>query len=297
MIINATNLNKIRTGFTSLFNTAFLAVKPQWSQIAMLVNSTGKEQKYGWLGQSTKFREWLGDRVVQNLKEWDFSIKNKKFENTIAVAADDIKDDNLGVYSPMFQMLGHDAATHPDQLVFDLLVAGFAGLCYDGQYFFDTDHPVIDKDGVTQSVSNTGGGSGSPWFLLDCRSPIKPFIFQKREDYKFVAMDDETDENVFKRDELVYGVSARVNAGYGLWQQAYGSKQTLDATAFKAGRTAMQKVTADGGKPLGVVPNLLVVGPTNEGAALEIVKAERLANGATNVYRDSVQIVVVPWLG
>lgn len=296
MIINSVNLNKLRVGFTALYMAALLATKPNYKRVAMEVMSTGKEQKYGWLGMSTRFKEWLGDRTLQNLKEHDFSIKNKSFENTIAVSKDDIEDDTLGVYNPLFQQLGWDASMHPDELVFALLVAGFSNLCYDGQYFFDTDHPLILADGTVSQYSNTGGGSGAPWFLIDSSKPIKPIIFQKRKDYKLESMIDDKDPNVFMRKEYIYGVDARVNAGYALPQLAYGSKQTLDAASYAVARTALLGMKADGGKPLGIMPDLLVVGPSNEAAAKKIVMAEKDAAGATNIHSGTAQILVVPYL-
>lgn len=296
MIINSTTLNQMRVGFTKLYMNSLLAQNPSYKRVAMEVTSTGKEQKYGWLGMSTRFREWLGDRTLQNLKEHDYSIKNKSFENTVIVSKDDIEDDNLGVYSPLFQQLGWDASMHPDELVYALLLAGFSSLCYDGQYFFDVDHPVVLADGTIGSYSNSGGGSGSPWFLIDSSKPIKPIIFQKRKDYNLKSMMNDTDQNVFMRKEYIYGVDARVNAGYALPQLAYGSKQTLDATNYAAARTALLSMKADGGKPLGVMPDLLVVGPSNESAAKKILVAEKDANGATNINNGTAQILVVPYL-
>lgn len=296
MNINSPTLERLRTSFTSLYNGSYLSTQSLYQDLAMVVNSTGKDETYGWLGNTTAFREWLGDRVVQNLSESGFVIKNKAFENTVSVKRADIEDDNVGVYSPLFQMLGMDAKLHPDTLLFPLIAAGFATTCYDGQYFFDTDHPVVDAAGVTQSVSNTGGGSGAAWFLLDTSKPIKPFIYQKRKDYSFVSLTDESNDNVFKRAEYVYGVDGRGNVGYGLWQLAYGSKQTLDAAAYETGRAAMIGMKGDGGKPLNVMPNILLVGPSNEAAAKKIVAAAQLAGGATNTNFGTAKVVVVPWL-
>ena len=55
---------------------------------------------------------------------------------------------------------------------------------------------------------------------------------------EFVAMDRPEDENVFMRKKFRYGVDDRKNVGFGLWQLAYGSKQTLDATNYAAARVA-----------------------------------------------------------
>lgn len=296
MIINRTNLAAAFKGFNTLFNGAFAGAPSQWAAVAMSVPSTGTEETYAWMGTTTRFREWAGDRVIQNLKSHDWTIKNKDYENTIGVDRNAIEDDKLGVYAPLFQQMGMDAKQHPDELVFALLKAGFSGLCYDGQYFFDTDHPVLQADGSSASVSNSGGGSGEPWFLICANRAVKPIVLQKRKDYQFVSMDDPTDESVFSRKEFRYGIDARVNVGYGLWQLAYGSKQTLDATAYGAARAAMMGFKGDHGKPLGIIPDLLVTTPANEKAALDVLNAEFLANGATNVYRNTAKLLVSPWL-
>lgn len=296
MIINRSNLGLLFTGFKASFQNAFAGVTPDFNPFVLEVPSTTSQEVYAWLGQTTGFREWIGDRVIQNLKSHDYTIKNKTFENTVGVSREAIEDDSYGVYSPLMAQLGQDAATHPAHLLYELLKNGFTQPCYDGQYFFDTDHPVVDANGVEQSVSNSGGGSGAPWFLLDTSRIMKPLILQKRKNYNFVNLDGEKDENVFMRKEYVYGVDARLNVGYGLWQLAYGSKQTLDATAFNAAYAAMMGLKGDKGKPLGVKPTLLVCGPTHRAVALEVVKAERAANGATNINRDAVDVLVTPYL-
>ncbi|MNG18050.1 Mu-like prophage major head subunit gpT [compost metagenome] len=58
----------------------------------------------------------------------------------------------------------------------------------------------------------------------------------------------------------------------------------------------MQGMKGDKGKVLGIRPKLLVVPPSLRGVALEVVKAERNAAGATNINRDAVDVLVTPWL-
>jgi|TARA_Y100001001_G_scaffold105075_1_gene102788 phage major head subunit gpT-like protein len=296
MIINSGNLKTLNVAFKAAFAQAFADALVDYDQIVLEVNSTTSTEEYGWLGQTTGFREWIGDRVIQNLKQHGYSIKNRTFENTVGVPREAIEDDQYGVYTPLMAQLGQDAKEHPAELVYALLKDGFNQKCYDGQNFFDTDHPVLNKAGDEQSVSNFQGGSGTPWFLLDTTRMIRPILLQKRKPYNFVAKNQETDENVFTRKEFVYGVDARLNVGFGLWQLAYASKQTLDATNFSAAYAAMQGLKGDNERPLGIRPKLLVVPPTLREAALEVVKAERNAAGATNINRDVVDVLVTPWL-
>lgn len=63
----------------------------------------------------------------------------------------------------------------------------------------------------------------SQWYLLCTAKAIKPIIYQERTKIKFVKLVNETDANVFTRNEFIYGADGRNNAGYGFWQMAYGS--------------------------------------------------------------------------
>ncbi len=61
------------------------------------------------------------------------------------------------------------------------------------------------------------------WFLLATKWVVRPIIFQSRVPVDFSALED-TSEAGFMRDEYIYGVRARYNVGYGLWQTAFGSE-------------------------------------------------------------------------
>lgn len=291
IIVNRENLNTIYTGFKTAFQGAFSGVSPDWNKVATLVPSATKTEDYAWLSQWPKLREWIGDRQIKSIAASGYQITNKKFESSVGIPRDDIEDDTYGVFTPLFSEMGYAAATHPDELVFALLAAGATTECYDGQYFFDTDHPV-----GAGTVSNNLGGAGTAWYLLDTSRPLKPLIFQRRKDYSLKAMTDEKDEAVFMRDDYRYGVDARCNVGFGFWQMAVRSGQTLDETNYGNARAAMMAFKSDEGRPLGVKPTLLVVPPALEAAALKLVQAENNAAGASNIYRNSAQVLVCPWL-
>ena len=299
MLINSQNLDRVFTGFNAAFMRGLGMAQSQIGLVSTRVTSTGREEKYGWLGKFPKIREWLGDRVVHKLAAHDYAIKNKPFEGTVSVDRDDIEDDAEGLYGPLFEEMGMATAAHPDELGWGLLKAGFdgsLGLAYDGQFFFDTDHPVLDENGNEVSVANTNGGAGDPWILADLSRPLKPVIWQVRREFDLVRLDQPNDQNVFSRKEFLYGVEGRNNVGFGLWQFSFGSKQPLDQANYEAARVALMAMTGDYGRPLGVRPTHLITTPSNEKAGLELVNSERNAAGATNVYRGTAELVVVPWL-
>ena len=298
MIINKGNLTLIYTAFKAAFQGGFAGVQPMYSRIAMTVPSTTSIEEYGWLGSFPNMREWVGDRVVNGVLTHGYSIKNKPFELTVGVPRDSIEDDQYGLFTPIITEMGRSAAENPDKLTFGLIKAGASTLCYDGQNFFDTDHPVIGEDGATASQSNwdNNSGSGTAWYLFDTSRAIKPVIFQDRKKPNFVAKTAETDDNVFDRKEFVYGVDSRCNVGFGLWQLAYGSRKDLTEANLIAAYTAMTERKGDYGRPIGVKPTILLVPPSLEWVARKIVNASTLANGADNVLKGVVTIEVSAFL-
>jgi phage major head subunit gpT-like protein len=278
-------------------------------QVAEVIPSTTKENVYSWLGNFPAMRRWIGDRQLKSLRQDAYRIVNDKFEATIEVPRDDIEDDQLGQYSVKAKGAGINAMRHPNTMVFDQLKRGLTENCYDGQFFFDTDHPLYNRDNTATTVSNFGGGAGEAWFLLDTMQAMKPLIFQKRRDYQFRALYDLESDHVFMRDSYIMGVDARVATGFGFWQMAYASKQPLNQVNLEAAINAMRNFVDEDGTPLGVSPDLLVVGPNLDFAARQTVNAglvpvqasvttsgTNFTGGNTNVTQNMIKILSTPWL-
>lgn len=296
MLINANTLSAMYRGFKTTFQNAYDAAPVMLDKIATTVPSSTAIEDYGWMGAIPGMREWVGDRVIHNLSMHTYAIKNKSFELTMGVDRDKIEDDQLGIFTPMAAQMGHEARVQPDKLVWGLLAKGFETLCYDGQNFFDPDHPVLGEDGKPYSVSNMQAGTGNPWFLIDGSRPIKPIIWQNRKAPRFTALNREEDANVFMRKEYLYGVDMRGNAGFSLWQMAFGSKAELTAANFEAAQQAMMSVKKDGGEPLGIRPTLMLVGSSNLAAAKKVIEAQLINGGDSNINYKAVDLLAVPWL-
>lgn len=151
MLINAANLATIFINLKTTFNKAFDGAPSLWEQTTMRVPSTGAQNDYSWLSRFPKMRKWLGEKVVKSLEAYKYTVVNDDWEATVEVDRNDIEDDNLGIYGPQAQEAGYSAKQLPDEIDADLKNNAFATLCYDGQYFYDTDHSVAGS-----SVSNKG---------------------------------------------------------------------------------------------------------------------------------------------
>ncbi len=296
MNINSTNMQALRTTYSAAFQGGLDGAESQMERVATTVPSANASNTYGWLGEGKGIREWIGDRHVHRMAEHDYTIKNKKYERTEEVDRDSIEDDTFGIYTPLMADMGHDAQMHPDNLVWTALGLGFTAACFDGQYFFDADHLGYNGKGKEISVSNMQAGAEAPWFLMNTRRPLKPLIFQQRKLFDFVAKDNPTDDNVFDRATFKYGIDGRSNAGYGLWQMAFGSKAVLTEQNYNAAQLSMSGIKKASGEPGGVSGNLLVVGRSNKAAAKKLFEAQLINGGESNTLFGDVEVLAVDWL-
>lgn len=153
MLVNKAAVTALFTTMNVLFNKAFKDAKPVWPKIAMLVPSQSSEEGYAWLSKFPKMKRWVGDKTKKSLKAFKYAIANDDWEATIEVDRNDIEDDKTGAYGVQAKASGASAASWLDEMVGEAVSSCFTALCFDGQYFCDTDHPV-GPEGSQVSVSN-----------------------------------------------------------------------------------------------------------------------------------------------
>jgi phage major head subunit gpT-like protein len=108
-------------------------------------------EEYAWLDQVPALREWVGGRHAKGFTENGIEIKNKHFEATIEFQIKDMRRDKTGQIQARIGELAERDRTHWASLISMLIVNGASTVCYDGQYFFDTDH----AEGSSGTQSNS----------------------------------------------------------------------------------------------------------------------------------------------
>lgn len=304
MIITAALLDNLRKTVRHEFKAALMAGAgtSKYKELATIVPSSSSSNAYGWVGKFPQMREWAGERAINSLKEFAYEIQNKKYEATLGVDRADIEDDNLGQYRVLAQAQGQEVLDFFDRMIASLMKGGFSGLCFDGQPFFDSEHPVYpnaDGSGTPELVSNivgSGAELGAPWYLVSLNRPIKPFVLQQRVEPELEEITDTKNDTVFMTDTYLYGVRWRGNFGYGLWQQAVASRAPLTAENFEAAYAKIMDAKRDGGDPMGLLPTHLIVPSSLMSAGEAVVKLEFLSGGVSNPNYKKVELIVSPWL-
>lgn len=154
-VVNPVTLKKgLQAAFVKAFNNAEdpADVMP----FIMDTVSTSNKEDYGWLGQSPNLSEWIDERKLKGLLDFEYSIPNKDYEATLKVNRNALKDDQLGNVKIRIDDLAKKARQHPRKLFFEALVDGTTDLCYDGQAMFSASHAEGDSGTQSNLISGTG---------------------------------------------------------------------------------------------------------------------------------------------
>lgn len=105
-------------------------------QVATVIQSEGSEESYGWLGEMPQAREWLGDLVIEDLSNYQYTLRNRHFAVNVGIDKDELDDDKFGLIKPRVAGLALRAEEYVGRLLHDLILNGTTYKAYDGVAFF-----------------------------------------------------------------------------------------------------------------------------------------------------------------
>lgn len=108
--------------------------------VSNLFNSDQASETYPFLGQSPTMREWLSGRQAKGLASESLMITNKHYEATLEIELRDLRRDKTGQIEARVNEFADRSQTHWASLLSTLIINGTSTVCYDGQFYFDTDH-------------------------------------------------------------------------------------------------------------------------------------------------------------
>jgi phage major head subunit gpT-like protein len=160
---------------TAKFDNRVAAATPFYPTVCYDASSERTSEKYGWIGNMPGMREWLGERQFSELRAANFVLENKHWESSLLIKKTDLADDNLGQYGPVLEQLGIEAAHHPDELWFSVLEQGESTACFDGQFFFDTDHVWGNSGTQSNDITSTVVSTSAPT-VAEIKTAIRKMI-------------------------------------------------------------------------------------------------------------------------
>lgn len=154
MVITPATIRAFFLGLQTIFNQAFKDTKLRYDAVTTTLDSVSESELQAWMARQMKMRKWVGERLLNDISARSQELVNEPYEASFKVQRAKIADDKLGVFTPLMQELARAAKHWPDRLVWDALMNGKSATSYDGQGFFDTDHPVNMDDAASGSQAN-----------------------------------------------------------------------------------------------------------------------------------------------
>ncbi len=108
--------------------------------VSNLFGSDQSSETYKFLGQTPAMRAWIGGRQAKGFTGQGLTIVNTHYEATIEIQVKDARRDKTGQIRARVEELSDRGQTHWASLLSTLILNGATTVCYDGQYYFDTDH-------------------------------------------------------------------------------------------------------------------------------------------------------------
>lgn len=165
MLITPNNLNIFFSALETRWFNAYTTAPVIYQKIATTYPVATEQFVSGWIGMLDKMREWVGSRLTRTPAPQTYVVPIQNFELTEGVDQFKLLDDTYGIYNPVVDFMGLQAAKWPDYQLRDLLQAqgsqtGARQISLDNLNHFATNHPVSFWDASRGTYPNdyTNGG-------------------------------------------------------------------------------------------------------------------------------------------
>lgn len=163
-LLDRSKLESAYITYSTIFDMALQNTSAIYPEVTTVIPDAGPTNQFNWLGDVPVMQAWVGPRIINRLRAEKHTLTTGWFANGIELDFDDIGEDKLGIVRPRIEMLAEMGPKKIDAVSIDFYTNGFTGalgLCYDGQFLFDTDH-TADGAGTTAQQDNTQTGVFGP---------------------------------------------------------------------------------------------------------------------------------------
>lgn len=148
------NTKILEPALNALFHNSYMSMlsRPDFQAMNALftvVNSTTGKEDYAWLGDVPLIKEWIGNKEIGSILDYDYTIKNKDWSAGFGIDRNELEDGGTPIAADSrVAALAMAAAKHRYELVIDLIINGTSNLAYDGQAFFAsrTEHSGVNDN-------------------------------------------------------------------------------------------------------------------------------------------------------
>lgn len=148
----------------SEFHLAMGQAPQVWKNHCQVLPMVTGEETLAWPGTLPKPRLMRENREFQNIRDFNFRIKNNEYESSTVIPRKAIEDDQTGLINMRMQEWGQAWGTFMDQRFAELLTnGGTAGnVAYDGTVFYADSRTIGDSANIDNNTTSAAATGTSP---------------------------------------------------------------------------------------------------------------------------------------
>ncbi|WP_430233951.1 Mu-like prophage major head subunit gpT family protein [Nitrosomonas communis] len=127
-----------------------------------VMTSDQDSEEYAWIGMVPSMVEQRGEKQFGQLRDIAWAVKNVKYQNGLLIPEKHLLYDKTGQVQIRVNEFADATTKHWWILIAALIIAGESSVCYDGQYFFDTDHSEGSSGSQSNDIISTAATPASP---------------------------------------------------------------------------------------------------------------------------------------
>ena len=154
MQVTSATIAALQTTVNMTYKQAYESTEVWYTKLSTTIPSSTLIGTYAWMARLPRMREWLGPRILNNIFNHEYTLKNKDWEDTVSVDRNEMEDDMLGVFTGMVvPELGRQAKQLP-QTEIAAVIEDTTTTTFDGLTFFNASH-TLDPAGVQSNLITT----------------------------------------------------------------------------------------------------------------------------------------------
>lgn len=127
-----------------------------------IITSDQDSEEYAWLGMTPQLSEKKGEKSFSQLRDTDWTVKNVPYQGGISFPLNHILYDKTGQVQIRVNEMVTRAQAHWASIIAPLIINGESTACYDGEFFFDTDHEEGDSGSQSNDIGVTVTANTAP---------------------------------------------------------------------------------------------------------------------------------------
>jgi phage major head subunit gpT-like protein len=134
--------------------------------------AAGMSEKYAWLMTIPSMREWIKERLIHDAAAFDFNITNKKYEDSLKIPLDLIKNDKIQECNRLIDSIGMAYPLWIQEMVATLINSAASALSFDGVAFFATTHKFGNSGTFSNDINSATNVAPATATAFECALAI-----------------------------------------------------------------------------------------------------------------------------